>query len=86
MELSPYISLCPIPHRFAFSPGLSLTNEHKTQQTHTLGYTYCADEPLHTVLRHTVHMCEMLLQVYAREFNLAQRALDSLRVGRKEGK
>lgn len=92
MELSPYISLFPIPHRIAFPCALSpsffffllLPDKHNK---HTFAYTYCADELVNTILCHTVHMCEMLLKVDAWEFNLAQRALDSLRdAGSKEGK
>lgn len=81
MELSPYISLSPIPHCFAFS--LFFSDKCKYNKN-TLAYTYCADELVHTVLRHTVHMCEMLSKVCVWEFNLAQRALDSLREERKE--
>lgn len=44
----------------------------------TLSYTYCTDELVYTVLRHTVHICEMLLNLDVWEFILAQRALDSL--------
>lgn len=50
----------------------------------TLAYTYGADELVYTVLCNTVHMCEMLLKVNEWEFNLAQRALDSLRETRGE--
>lgn len=78
----------PPPTPFLFFSSLTLpenTNAHrKNTHTQTFGHSYCADEPLHTVLRHAVHVCEMLLQVRAREFHLAQRALDSLAVGRKE--
>lgn len=83
MELSPYISLSPIPHCLP-SHFLSLPDERKYNK-YTLAYTYGADELVYTVLRHTVHMCEMLLKMYVREFNLAQRALDSLKM-RKEVK
>lgn len=82
MELSPYISLFPIPHRFAFS--FFWRPDERKHNKYTLAYTYCADELVYTVLCHTVHMCEMLLKVYAREFNLAQRALDSLKEWREK--
>lgn len=45
--------------------------------------TYYADELFYTVLCNTVHMCEMLSKVYVWDFNLAQRALDSLKERRK---
>lgn len=50
----------------------------------TLAYTYGADELVYTILCNTVHMCEMLLKVNEWDFDLAQRALDSLR--EKRGK
>lgn len=81
MELSPYISLSPIPHCFAFSPLFLLMNANN-KSTHA--YTYGADELVYTVLCNTVHMCEMLLKVNEWDFDLAQRALDSLR--EKRGK
>lgn len=81
MELSPYISLSPIPHRVCLLIFVCfLMNANTTNNT--LAYTYCADELVNTILCHTVHMCEMLLKVYVWELNLAQRALDSLRVER----
>lgn len=46
-------------------------------KTHTA--TYNADELVDTVLRHTVHMREVLSEVDVRDFDLAQRALDSLK-------
>lgn len=52
----------------------------KKKKMHTFKLTYSADELLHTVLRHAVYMGEMLLQVRALEFHLAQRALDSLQI------
>jgi len=82
MELSPYISLSPFPHRFAFS--FSFASYKRKYNKYTLAYTYCADELVYTVLCHTVHMREMLSKVCVLEFNLAQRALDSLEESRKK--
>lgn len=78
MELSPYTSPSPIPQCIAFFP-LFFPFDDCTHNKSTLSYTYSADELVYTVLRNTVHMREMLLKVNEWEFNLAQRALDSLR-------
>lgn len=79
MELSPCISPSPIPHCIAFSPLFFFSFDDCTHNKSTLWYTYSADELVHTVLCNAVHMREMLLKVNEWEFNLAQRALDSLR-------
>lgn len=83
MELSPYISLCPIPHRLP-SHFLLLPDKRKYSK-YTVACTYCADELVYTVLRHTVHMCEVLSKLGVWEFNLAQRALDSLKESKGKG-
>lgn len=75
MELSPYILLSPIPH--CFLVFFCFLTKHKYNKQ-TLAYTYCADELVYTVLCHIVHVREMLPKVCVLEFNLAQRALDSL--------
>lgn len=77
MELSPYIS--PSPHCLAFFPFFFFSFDDCKHNKSTLSYTYSADELVYTVLCNIVHMCEMLLKVNEWEFNLAQRALDSLR-------
>ncbi len=82
MELSPYISLSPSP--FAVPSHFLLLPDECKYNKYTLAYTYCADELVYTVLCHTVHMREMLLKVCVWEFNLAQRALDSLKEMRKK--
>lgn len=81
MELSPYISLSPIPHCLAFIPlfFLFFFLLTRTNNKSTLASTYGADELVHTVLCNAVHMREMLLKVNEGELHLAQRALDSLR-------
>lgn len=78
MELSPYISLFPHPPTLCLLIFFCFLTKRKYNK-YTLAYTYCADELVYTVLRHTVHMREMLLKVYVWDFNLAQRALDSLK-------
>lgn len=79
MELSPYISPSPI----ALPPLLFFSFDDCKHNKSTLSYTYSADELVYTVLCNTVHMSEMLLKVNEWEFNLAQRALDSLQERRR---
>lgn len=69
-----------LPHPPSLRPLISFSpRDERKYNKYTVAYTYGADELVYTVLCHAVHMCEMLLKVYVREFSLAQRALDSLK-------